>query len=259
MLTKVRLAEEAIGRGHEGEKCFSITSINEKISRSIPVNNFCESTGFNDDIKEMLVEQLKKTSNSYRKNFIETLKKIQVVNVDEDWYYFQKKININLDECLNQYNNLENPLLVFFHEMGHAIDYNSDDHTLLSDSDVFKEAFRKDISLLIEKLNDENEVTKMREIHNDYESAGVQDIFSSLPSLNKKGEFKGKINNENVNRLEPYFIHEDDYWLDGNDPAINARVELFANISAAQASKKQQEYMKQYFPNSFKAFSKLLH
>ena len=122
MLAKVMLTEEAIGRGHEGEKCFSITSINEKISRSIPVNNFCESTGFNDDIKEMLVEQLGKTSNSYRKLFIETLNKVQVVNMEDGCFYTPslKMVNIDLERCMTECNHYENPLHVFFHEMGHA-------------------------------------------------------------------------------------------------------------------------------------------
>ena len=261
MLAKVMLTEETIGRGHEGEKSFSITSINEKISRSIPVNNFCEATGFNDDIKEMLVEQLKKTSNSYRKNFIETLKEIQVVNVDKRSFYRhdQKSLNIDLKKRVKACSFYENPLHVFFHEMGHAIDYNRCDTTRFTFSDVFKEAFRKDISLLIQKLSDENEVIKMQKIRNDHESRGIQDIFSSLPYLNKKGEFKGKLNNENVNKLKPNYVHEESYWTRRNDPAIDARSELFAHISAAQASKKQQEYMRQYFPNSFKAFSELLH
>ena len=67
-----------------------------------------------------------------------------------------------------------------------------------------------------------------------------------------------EFNNVNVYNLRPRYMHQPDYWRRLNDPAIDARSELFAHISAAQASKKQQEYMREYFPNSFKTFTELM-
>lgn len=260
MLAKINLTELAKGKIIRKEMFFFRMYFNEWINRNIPVNNFCESTGFNGDTKKMLVEQLEKTSNSYKKIFIETLKKIQVVNTEDSGFYNPnlKILNIDFEKYIKQCIFYENPLHVFFHEMGHAIDYNNNHFAPLSNTESFKEAFKKDISLINQKLNDENEVLKMQEIRNDFESRGIQDIFSSLPYLNEKGEFEGKLNNKNISRLKPRFSHMPAYWRRLDNPAIDARSELFAHISAAQTSLKQQAYMKQYFPNSFKSFAKLL-
>lgn len=241
------------------------TTVSEKlygewINEHIADNNFHESTGFDDDVKKQLVIQLEKTSDSYVDNFINVLNEIEVVNERNNSYYLHglKKINIYFKKTMAQCTHYENPLHVFFHEMGHAIDYNMGGYERLSSDNSFKKAFRKDISMIIQKIDDENEILEMREIRNDDESRGIQDIFSSLPYLNEKGEFEGKFNNKNVGRLEPYYMHPSQYWMRLDDPAIDARSELFAHISAAQASKKQQDYMRKYFPNSFKTFSTLM-
>jgi hypothetical protein len=235
--------------------------ITEKwISEHIEDSTFHEATGFDDGVRKQLVKQLEKTSDSYKKNFIDVLNEIEVVNRDLEQYYMHglKIINIDLKAVMGLCAHYENPLHVFFHEMGHAIDYNRGGYERLSLGDSFKKAFSEDIHLLIERLNDEDEVFEMRRIRSDDESRGIQDIFSSLPYLNEKGEFEGEFNNVNVYNLRPRYMHQPDYWRRLNDPAIDARSELFAHISAAQASKKQQEYMREYFPNSFKTFTELM-
>lgn len=245
-------------------------ALNKKwIENNIDDKKFLSSSKFDANTKKEMVKQLDKTSDAYKKNFIGALDDINEVAQRDPNYksYYEhriKSVNIDLERKQNECQFYENPLHVFFHEMGHAIDQNATYGNKvvggwLSYKPEFKEAFRKDIDLLNNRLSlGANEIKKINKLTNDDESRGIQDVFSSLRSLNEKGSFKGKINS-NHQQLQFYFQHsKTEYWDIYNDPATIARSELFAHISAAQTSAVQQKYMKEYFPNCFDEFTRII-
>lgn len=240
-----------------------VSKFDEKwLNRNIKDNKFNTATGFNEDVKKEMIKQLEKTPDAYKRTFIGTLKDIAGANYrDKNRSYYRngdRAINIDLVGRMKDCKNYENPLHVWFHEMGHAIDYRARSGGGRFSAGVdFKEAFKKDIALLNNKMSTSSGIKAMNALRYDDESRGLQDIFSSLKYINEKGEFKNKIS-KNVDQVRWNFAHSSDYWRRENNPAVDARSELFAHLSAAQCSKKQQEYMKEYFPNSWETFNELI-
>lgn len=247
----------------EPEDKKSASKFDEKwLNRNIKNNKFNTATGFNEDVKKEMIKQLEKTPDAYKRSFVGTLKDIAGANYrDKNRSYYRngdRAINIDFVGRMKDCKNYENPLHVWFHEMGHAIDYRArSGGGRFSASVDFKEAFKKDIALLNDKMSTSDGIKAMNALRYNDESRGLQNIFSSLKYINEKGEFKNKIS-KNVDQVRYNWSHSDEYWRRENNPAVDARSELFAHLSAAQCSKKQQEYMKEYFPNSWETFNELI-
>ncbi len=259
-VVKKPAASKAKATAPKSKTTASASKFDEKwFNKNIKDNGFSSGTKFDEDIKKEMIKQLEKTPDAYKQTFIGTLKKIKNVNYDDGRSYYKdgsRIININLERKMKECKHYENPLHVYFHEMGHAIDYNATpDGLRFTSGTEFKKAFKKDIEGLNKKIS--SGLGKLNSLRLDDESRGLQDIFSSLPYLNEKGEFKGKINSR-ANYIRYNFAHSSDYWRRNDNPAVDARSELFAHLSAAQCSKKQQEYMKEYFPNCWEAFNDLI-
>ena len=238
------------------------STVDEKwLRRNLKVDKLKDVTNDPNKVMDEMIKQLNKTSDEYKKSFVGVYKKTKFDYLEKDSAYYEnwsKRVNINLDIRMRDCANYENPLHVFFHEMGHNIDYNARKGTFrFTQSPELKEAFKKDIDVLNKLMSDPAELKALNDIMRDNESRGIQDIFSSFKTLNSKGPFKNKINS-NYTQVRFRFCHDDEYWNREKDPTIDARSELFAHMSAAQCSDKQREYMEKYFPNSFKEFDNAL-
>ena len=149
--------------------------------------------------------------------------------------------------------NMQNGFHVVFHEMGHSIDATNAEwkKDIYSQQSSFQRVMMNDIKNLQGKLKigkiTEDDLNKLRE---DGNSRGVQDILGACRYIDD-GAYK------QIGEILYTYGHSGAYWQ-RSDPKAEAASELFANISAAQVSPAEMEYINKFFPQSKREFDKII-
>jgi hypothetical protein len=219
--------------------------------------------GMTQEQKDELVKGLKNGTEGYQKAFAKASKNSKfkgLVNIEKGSYYScsDKFVNIDLAAIQKQAESygLENKMHTLFHEMGHAIDSNTPIGTKYSQSVKFTEAFKNDVKKIFtdyEKTHKNFNINFNTLLKND-NSRGIQDIFSGLNNVKEIENVKNPFYD---NKIRTKWSHSNSYWTRGN-VEDEIRSELFAHLSAAQASPTQKEMMQNWFPNSLAAFEDIL-
>jgi hypothetical protein len=168
-----------------------------------------------------------------------------------------KFVNIDLAAIQKQAESsgIENKMHTLFHEMGHAIDdYGTYKY---SQSVKFTKAFKDDVKKIFADYKKDDGMMfsyKFGQLKLDDNSRGIQDIFSGLNNAEKIGNAKNPFYEEKV---RTNWSHSNDYWT-RRDVEKEMKSELFAHLSAAQASPTQRKMMEQWFPNSLSTFEEML-
>ena len=144
--------------------------------------------------------------------------------------------------------NIQSKWTTFFHENGHRID-----HILgnISANKQFQDAMMEDIPNVIIRMKFEPDMVRM--MMKDHNSNGVQDIMSAIRNMKEGKDVRG---------FRTTWSHSDRYWKRRN-VYEEAASELFADISQTHALDSGNKdtatgYMKEYFPNSYKAFKDII-
>jgi hypothetical protein len=212
--------------------------------------------------KDELVKGLKNGTDGWQKAFAKVSKSSKFkgfVNEKTGAFYSpaNKFVNIDLAAIQKQAESsgIENKMHTLFHEMGDAIDdYGTYKY---SQSVKFTKAFKDDVKKIFADYKKDDGMMfsyKFGQLKLDDNSRGIQDIFSGLNNAEKIGNAKNPFYEEKV---RTNWSHSNDYWT-RRDVEKEMKSELFAHLSAAQASPTQRKMMEQWFPNSLSTFEEML-
>lgn len=204
--------------------------------------------GFPQQYYDEFVDELFECDEDYKRLWAQYAKDLQLHESrgsSEAWYlrtYKKMCISIKGEADLAAKNGIDR-YSVLCHEMGHHFDYmtiygRGSAKGYSSASKEFVDAMLKDKSAIM-KMDLADIKTDMWK---DNYSKGVQDALEGL----------------GVGRYR--WGHGERYWNRNGASGRDAMTacELFANISSAHYSKKEMEYMMKYFPESVKAFKKII-
>lgn len=229
-------------------------------------------------IRDNIADRLSQpfVSDEYRQAFARAAQSIKnYTSKDKGCYFgysFSGKKMINLDKYGTYRSSRTNHVGTLYHEMGHAIDALASGERKYSSMSKygFQDAMVNDLLNIEKRLSESKEFVADLKfgIFTDDDSSGIQDIFSATSNMGAT-EYKGftkKGGFEKMDRItgmcgeydiNPNWKHSDQYWQ-RSDAVQEAASELFAHISAAQVSPEEMEMMQDLFPESVKAFDKIL-
>jgi hypothetical protein len=226
--------------------------------------------GMSEEQKQEFVRALKTAPENYQKVLGEVASKrnLKIKRSDEQYYsVLDKTLYVDANKIYKQGTSYkyENKMSTMFHELGHAIDCNKvnkiwDLDKKYSSQTKFSKAFEKDVKTIVKQYND-NHTLFVKNYSNmlmDNNSMNVQDVFDGLKAANNIG----KVELPFFDDLTSYWVHGEEYWIGENgerDAQKRIQTELFAEISSSQTSRKEMQYMKEYFPNSVQAFDEIIN
>jgi len=151
-------------------------------------------------------------------------------------------IRFNADEDLA---NPIGPGSTYFHEVGHFLDdWAGNGQTWLSDSEAYREAIRRDVegrvALYMERdscTREEAFATLSQELEG-HDRAFVSDISGSVTGCRCQGDYG----------------HDPEYW----EREGNIEKEAFANMFASSMTDEKTKIMREYFPNAYEEFLRLI-
>lgn len=204
---------------------------------------------------------LNKLPDTYRNVVTEMSKKIQKFSSKPGVSYFlQPGYKMKSELCLDMNSVIASAVKygrssiynAFYHEMGHVIDYyGSNGPKVLSQSDEFINAMKKDLQNLSKMISDGSiYASDLVDVFSDADGSGIQDIVSGAKYLNDEWA-------SGLNKIRCRWSHSKEYWV-RSDLEEELSSELFAHLSASIANDVETEYMQEAFPNALKEFNKII-
>lgn len=224
--------------------------------------------------REDLTSKLMMASDQYRAAFSKASKGIKnfVTDSTNSSYFYHggrwgsRTISLNKDYMkYEESKGISNKYSTIFHEMGHAIDNLAPGDKSFSSMPKygFQDAMIQDMLHIKERLDTDREfLWNIRDAFTDIDSAGVQDSWGAMKNFESTSQRVAKRDLEKIVKATKYNVvprwgHSDSYWT-RKDPVKECASELFANISSAQVSEEEMEYMKEYFPRSCDKFNEII-
>ena len=231
--------------------------------------------GYGKDFREELTSKLMMASDQYRAVFSKASKSIKTFVTDStNSSYFNSggwsggKSTISLNKDGMQYKEAKgiNKFSTIFHEMGHAIDNLAPGNDRVFSSMPkygFQDAMIQDMLHIKEKVVVDREyLFNLRRTFADNNSHGVQDAWTAMKHFESTSQKVVKRDLKKIAepidyKVVPHWGHSDSYWK-RSDAVKECASELFANISSAQVSEKEMQYMREYFPRSCDKFDEIM-